>query len=431
MQIHGWGNYPVIDAEISKPSSLSSCRDAIQDVPIISRGMGRSYGDSANAKHVLQTTYLDRYIDFDAKRGSITCEAGITLRAILNLIVPKGWFLPVTPGTCHATLGGAIASDVHGKNHHLEGTLGQHIISISLLLGTGEIVTASPTKNPELFFATCGGMGLTGIILSATIKVKPIRSSNIKQTTLKACNLDTIYELFELHQNAQYSVAWIDCLATGKNLGRSILMLGEHAEDDSLNVNFKKALSVPTYMPCQLLNRWTIKAFNGLYFSKASHEKTTILPFESYFFPLDRLNDWNKLYGKVGFIQYQFVLPKSAGIAGMKEILMKITSSTTSSFLAVLKMLGTQNQNLLSFPIEGMTLALDFRINEETLNLIRELDAMVVEWGGKIYLTKDALMSEQTFKSTYPQWHEFEDIREKYGAIGRFASTQSQRLGLQ
>ena len=430
MQIQGWGNYPTIDAEVLKPTSLNGCKNAIENNLLIARGMGRCYGDSANAKHVLQTTYLDHYLHFDAKLGLVTCEAGVTLRELLKLIIPKGWFLPVTPGTSFVTIGGAVASDVHGKNHHIAGTFCQYVNSLTMLLGSGEIVTTSSVDKPDLFHATCGGMGLTGVIVSATIQLKPIRSSNIKQTTLKADCLEAIYEQFEVHQQSTYSVAWIDCLERGNRLGRSILMLGEHDNDDQLEAKMRQTITVPFYMPSQLLNRWTVKAFNFLYFAKTSHQSTAILQFQSYFYPLDQINDWNKLYGRNGFIQYQFVLPKAAGVKEMRKILSKISESGAGSFLAVLKMFGRQNQNLLSFPIEGYTLALDFKMNTETAVLIKELDAMVADLGGRIYLTKDALMSEQTFKDTYPKWEQFEKIKEKYGAIGHFASAQSKRLGL-
>lgn len=430
MEIHGWGNYPKIDAEVIAPNTLNGCKNAIRTKPLIARGMGRSYGDSSNAKHILQTTYLDHYLHFDSKEGILTCEAGVKLRDILKLIVPHGWFLPVTPGTSFVTLGGAIASDVHGKNHHIAGTFCQYIISLNLLLGSGEIVTTSAIDKPDLFHATCGGMGLTGVILSGTIQLKPIQSSNIKQTTLKAKCLEDIYELFEEHQQSTYSVAWIDCLSKGNRVGRSILMLGEHNNDDQLEARMRQAITVPFYMPSKFLNNWTVKAFNVLYYGLASQGANLTLPFQPYFYPLDKFNDWNKIYGRNGFVQYQFVLPKSEGAAGMRKILNKIRESGTGSFLAVLKMFGAQNQNLLSFPIEGYTLALDFKMNIETANLIKELDALVVDLGGRIYLTKDALMSEQTFKITYPQWEQFEKVREKYGAIGNFASSQSKRLGL-
>ena len=223
MLIHGWGNYPTIDAEVIKPLHLSDCANLIKAVPIIPRGMGRSYGDSSNAHRVLQTTQLDRYLDFDANAGTLNCEAGVTLREILSIITTKGWFLPVTPGTSFVTIGGAIASDVHGKNHHITGTFCEHVSEITMLLGSGEIVKTSPTERSDLFHATCGGMGLTGLILTATIRLKAIESTNIIQTILKADCLENIYDLFEAHLSSTYSVAWIDCLASGKRLGSSLL----------------------------------------------------------------------------------------------------------------------------------------------------------------------------------------------------------------
>jgi decaprenylphospho-beta-D-ribofuranose 2-oxidase len=430
MRIHGWGNYPTINAEVIKPQSIEDCHDIMRKGSLISRGMGRSYGDSANASLVLQTNHLDHFIDFDVKTGILSCEAGVTFNEILKIVVPKGWFLPVTPGTSFVSVGGAIASDVHGKNHHQVGTFSQFVTSITMLLGTGEMVNISPTSKSDLFYATCGGMGLTGVILSATIKLKSIRSTYIKQTTLKADCLETAYEQFETHQYSSYSVAWIDCLAKGSQLGRSVLMLGEHDEDREISLQKEGTLSIPFYMPDGLLNKWTIKAFNTMYYHQISHQSRAIVSFQPYFYPLDKINQWNKLYGKKGFVQYQFVLPKSSGVMGMRKILNKIVASGTGSFLAVLKMFGAKNENLLSFPIEGFTLALDFKISQKTITLIKEIDRMVVDMGGKIYLTKDALMKEKTFKATYPDWEAFEDIRAKYGAIGRFSSTQSKRIGL-
>ena len=292
------------------------------------------------------------------------------------------------------------------------------------------MVKTSPKEKSNLFHATCGGMGLTGVILSATVQLKPIRSSNIKQIAIKADCLEAVYEQFEEHKKSTYSVAWIDCLAKGRQLGRSILMLGEHADDGELDINISKTMTIPTYMPSQLLNQWTVRTFNNFYYASASTQSTTTIPFQPYFYPLDKLNDWNKLYGRNGFVQYQFVLPKASGLEGMRKILTKIADSGTGSFLAVLKMFGAENKNFLSFPIEGYTLALDFKMNADTVTLIKELDVMVAYMGGKIYLTKDALMTEQTFKVSYPRWREFEKLREKYGAVGHFASSQSKRLGL-
>lgn len=429
--ISGWGGYPRQNAELLIPRSAAECRTAVdQHATLIARGMGRSYGDSANAGTVLQTHYCDHFIAFDSATGLLSVEAGTTLREILKIIVHQGWFLPVTPGTSFVTVGGAIASDVHGKNHHLAGTFGQHVVSMVLLLGTGEVVQTSPTKLPDLFHATCGGMGLTGVILTATLQLMPIRSAAIIQNTIKAKCLESACEAFEENRDATYSVAWIDCLATGKSLGRSVLMVGRHADEGALTLNFREPLNMPFYAPPAVLNKVTMRAFNGVYFAGAAHNRTERVPLLSYFYPLDKIGGWNRLYGRRGFLQYQFVLPKANGVVNMRTILSKIAQSGAGSFLAVLKQFGPANRNYLSFPIEGYTLALDFKMCRSIINLLRGFDELVTDMGGRIYLAKDAIMQEQPFKASYTRWQEFESIRQKYGAIGRFSSAQSRRLGL-
>jgi decaprenylphospho-beta-D-ribofuranose 2-oxidase len=433
MQIHGWGRYPSIDANILSPQTHIDCANFVKNNQVIlPRGMGRSYGDSANSLIVIQTAYLDHFIQFDESRGVITCESGVSIREILQLIVPKGWFLHVTPGTSFVTVGGAIASDVHGKNHHLNGTLSENLLTIDLMLGTGEILKITKYSHPDLFRATCGGMGLTGIILSASIQLKPIKSSQIIQTTIKANCLEEVYELFEENHASSYSVAWIDCLARNMQLGRSLLMLGEHAQDGTLDYSKKMNLNMPIDIPGSLLNHYSVKAFNALYYHRTFIKiKAKAMPLESFFYPLDAMGNFNRLYGKAGFVQYQFVLPKTAGVKSMKKVLEVIAESGKGSFLAVLKAFSKANENFLSFPIEGYTLALDFKMSEHTIQLIKQLDNMVIEMGGRIYLTKDALMTETSFKKSYSHWEKFEEIRAKYGAIGKFASSQSKRLGLQ
>ena len=429
--ISGWGGYLTHEAQVLTPLSLSNCQSQLKhNASLLARGMGRSYGDSANAATVLQTTYLNHFISFDSVKGIVTVEAGMMLRDMLKVIVKHGWFLPVTPGTSFVTVGGAIASDVHGKNHHVAGTFGQHVVSITMLLGTGEIVTTSHTELPDLFHATCGGMGLTGVILTATIQLIPIQSARIEQKIIKTGSLEEACAAFEEHSDSTYSVAWIDCLATGKQLGRSVLMVGEHAKDGGLKLAIKEPVTVPIHTPAALLNSMTMRAFNGAYWAKAAHNKTQTIPLMPYFYPLDAIGGWNKLYGKAGFVQYQFVLPKTVGIPNMRKILTQIAQSGAGSFLAVLKQFGPTNQNLLSFPIEGYTLALDFKMSPSVIGLLHRLDDMVADMGGRVYLTKDALMREASFKTTYPKWQEFEVVRQKYGAIGKFASAQSQRLGL-
>jgi len=432
MNVHGWGRYPRVDAELAHPLSAVQCAAALKEgTPLIARGLGRSYGDSALAPQMLCTRYLDHFRAFDAASGLLACDAGVSLDSVLRSFVPRGWFLPVTPGTRFVTVGGAIASDVHGKNHHVHGTFCAHVRQIELLLGDGSRVTASPAENAELFHATCGGMGLTGVILSATLQLKRIAASDILETTLKAPSLDAVLEGFEAHAASTYSVAWIDCLARGASLGRSLLMLGEHAEDGALAVQARPPTPVPFDMPDALLNRTTVQAFNMLYYGRRRRPSTTRrIPFETFFYPLDALADWNRIYGKPGFVQYQFVLPKDAGLTAFHEVLKRIAESGRGSFLAVLKVFGNANDNLLSFPVAGYSLALDFKAEPAVFELLDTLDRIVLQHGGRLYLAKDARMSEATFKASYPRWQEFEATRARWHAHGHFASLQSRRLGL-
>lgn len=435
MELQGWGRYPRMGAKVVSPLSPSqfagSLRGPTPSIPQIARGLGRSYGDSALGEQVICTRHLDHFLAFDDATGLLTCEAGVSLDAILRVVVPHGWFLPVTPGTRFVTVGGAIASDVHGKNHHGEGTFCRHVQAIDILLGNGEAVTASLTENPDLFRATCGGMGLTGVILCAVVQLKPIAASDILETTIKTPCLDAVLDAFDAHAGATYSVAWIDCLARGKRLGRSLLMLGEHAAHGPLVVQPHRALPVPFNMPAVLLNRATVQAFNTLYYARVRQGRSSRrIPFEPFFYPLDALSDWNRLYGRPGLVQYQFVLPKAAGVAGLREVLGRIVQSGRGSFLAVLKAFGPANGNLLSFPIEGYTLALDFKVEPAVFELLQALDRIVLHHGGRLYLTKDARMSEAMFKASYPQWQAFEAVRARWHAHGRFASAQSRRLGL-
>ena len=433
MELTGWGRYPRTESRINFPMTVPEVCDAVKNPDkLIARGLGRSYGDSSLSDHVLETAFLNRFLSFDAQTGLLWCDAGMSLAEILDTFVPQGWFLPVTPGTRFVTVGGAIASDVHGKNHHLDGTFGAHVASINIILGDGSLVHTSPTEHADLFHATCGGMGLTGIIVAAAIRLKPISSSNIVETTIKARDLDAVLQSFEDNRSATYSVAWIDCLAKGKDLGRSILMLGEHASTGGLEVAPNNAVPIPIDMPSCLLNSASIGLFNTLYYQRVRQSSVTrSISFEPFFYPLDKLAHWNRLYGRAGFVQYQFVLPKQTGAVGMRTILERIAASGRGSFLAVLKAFGAQNQNLLSFPMEGYTLALDFKAGPAVFNLLDELDRLVLDFGGRLYLTKDARMSETTFKASYRAWEIFEEVRARYHAIGKFSSKQSLRLGLQ
>ena len=432
MRISGWNRYPVIDTTPVCALSHKQLQSLVtRGFKGIARGMGRSYGDSSLADAVIDLTTLDYLLDFDHLTGRLRCSAGVTLHALLNIIVPRGWFIPVTPGTKYVTVGGAIASDVHGKNHHLSGSFSDYIQNFKLLIADGSIVTCSRNDNADLFYATCGGMGLTGIILEADLRLLSINSAYIHKTTYKTRSLMELLELFTIHHETTYSVAWLDCMQKGQSLGRSLLMLGEHAEFEKHHVSKHVPVSIPFDMPGSLLNPLSISFFNWLYYSLApANQNSKLVHLDPFFYPLDVLGEWHRLYGKRGFLQYQFVIPMDAGIEAIKAILEKIAESKLGSFLAVLKLFGKANRNLLSFPMEGYTLALDFKIGRHTFELLDHLDDMVLDYGGRIYLTKDSRMSEKTFKHGYPLWEEFAAIRQKYGATEVFNSHQSGRLGL-
>ncbi|MBD3267848.1 FAD-binding protein [bacterium] len=405
---------------------------------LIARGLGRCYGDSALGSTVISTLRFKRILAFDDTTGQITCEAGVSLEELLEVFVPRGWFLPVTPGTKFVTVGGAIASDVHGKNHHLGGSISNHILSMDVLLSNGSVETCSKEQNPELFWSTCGGMGLTGIILRATFKMIRIESSFIRQEMVKARNIDEIMEIFEQSEEYTYSVAWIDCLSSGDRLGRSIMMRGEFANRDDLvatrkyqtplQMPNKMKLNVPINFPNFVLNTYTVRGFNFLYYNKAPKGLSqSIVDYDTFFYPLDSINNWNRIYGKRGFTQYQCVLPKEASTEGMKSILRKISLSGQGSFLAVLKLFGEQN-DLISFPKRGYTLALDFAITPRVFELLDELDSVVLDCGGRLYLTKDVRMSPKMFHEGYPHAEQFIANKKQFDALKKFQSLQSKRL---
>jgi FAD/FMN-containing dehydrogenase len=430
--LHGWGRYPHCESRVRMPASHAELRAALAGAngqAVIARGLGRSYGDSSLAPTVFSSLSRAMLLEFDTERGLLRCEAGASLADILAVIVPRGWFLPVTPGTRFVTAGGAVASDVHGKNHHVDGCFSAHVAEIELMLADGTVVHCAADRNPELFQATCGGMGLTGIILTVQLRLRRIDSALIAQRTFRAHSLEQAFELFEQEAAATYSVAWIDCVASGRQLGRSLLMTGEHAGPGTLAPATARPIAVPADLPARLLNRRTVGAFNSLYFH-LPRASDALVHYEKFFYPLDRLLQWNRLYGRKGFLQYQFVLPLEAGAAGMQKILSRISASGRGSFLAVLKRLGGQNANYLSFPVAGYTLALDFKMEEGVLELLNELDAMVTDQGGRLYLAKDSRMSAETFRRGYPAWEKLQAVRALHGASGRFASLQSERIGL-
>ncbi|CAK0762290.1 decaprenylphospho-beta-D-ribofuranose 2-oxidase [Gammaproteobacteria bacterium] len=432
MSISNWGRYPKIDGKIITPQTPSDTKLALtRGFRGIARGMGRSYGDSSLAGQMISTLRLNFILEFDETNGFLRCAAGVTLAELLEVFVPRGWFLPVTPGTKFVTVGGAIASDVHGKNHHVEGSFCDHLNSITLLLADGTTLRCSPLENPVLFHATCGGMGLTGIILDAAFSLKPITSVYINETIFKATDITETIELFAVHAATTYSVAWIDCLSGGAKLGRSLLMMGEHAQDGCLDWSRPRSLPFPFDLPNSFLNRHLVAAFNEIYYRHIRGKRVErVVPYEPFFYPLDRILQWNRLYGSSGFTQYQLVIPQSAGWEAMRTILSDIARSQRGSFLAVLKVFGRGNDNHLSFPMEGYTLALDFKLSYDLFSYLDRLDRIVLDYGGRLYLSKDARMSAAMFKAGYPRWEEFMKTRCHYGAEGLFHSLQSERLGI-
>ena len=381
-------------------------------------GNGRSYGDSclAASDQVLHMRSLDRLIEADWATGVIKVEAGITLAEVLAVAIPQGWFLPVTPGTQFATVGGAIANDVHGKNHHVRGTFGRHVLSFGLLRHGEPQMTCAPGTNAPLFSASIGGLGLTGIIHWAQIQLMPIRASQIDTSTVRFANLAEFFALSaELDDHHEYSVAWIDCLAKGADTGRGVFIIGDHAQYGSLEVGQRKKLSVPLTPPVSLVNKLSLSAFNNLYWRVHPSQRTRgRSAYEPFFYPLDRVLHWNRIYGRRGFQQYQCVVPQASAEPAMAELLRAIADAGQGSFLAVLKRCGDlRSPGLLSFPMPGTSLALDFPQSEQLENVVfPRLDDIVRAAGGRLYPAKDAHMSGADFRQAYPAWERLEALRD-------------------
>ncbi len=418
-QYHSWGRYPEAQPdEITWLNWRSDSPDfAAFDRPVLAYGQGRSYGDAClnDGGVVIDTSKLRRFISFDRKTGVLRSEAGVTLDEILKTIVPGGWFLPVTPGTKYVSVGGAIANDVHGKNHHRAGTFGLHVKSFELLRSTGERLLCSPDRNTELFRATIGGLGLTGLIVWAEFQLKPIRGPFISMERRRFESLDEFFTLSaESDRDYEYTVAWVDCLARGASVGRGIFIRGNH--DEAAPEQFKKAqikktqrnIRVPFDFPSVCLNSLTMKMFNETYY-RMERGTNKVVHYDPFFYPLDSITDWNRMYGRRGFLQYQCVVPPSVEREAVSEILTRTARAGEGSFLAVLKRFGDiASPGLISFPKPGSTLCLDFAYREErTLNLLDSLDRIVRESGGAVYPAKDARMSAESFQSYFPNWKEF------------------------
>lgn len=383
-------------------------------------GRGRSYGDSClnDDGILLLTTPLNHMIALDEERGIIRCEAGICLDEVLRIIVPRGWFLPTSPGTKFVTVGGAIANDIHGKNHHRAGTFGCHVTQFELLRSTGERLLCSPDSNSEWFCSTIGGLGLTGLITWAEFRLRRIANAMIEMESIKFGSLDEFLSLsVESDHDFEYTVSWLDCAAKGSSLGRGICMRGNHAGGGIKSLDPHRApwITVPIEFPNLVLNHYSIKAFNTFYYARQRSRKArAIVHYNGFFYPLDAVNRWNRIYGRRGFFQYQFVLPFSADQRPIREILSRIALSGEGSFLAVLKIFGdAKSPGILSFPRPGLTLTLDFaNRGEKTLMLMHALDRVVLDAGGSFYPAKDARMSSEAFESSYPQWRVFSKYKD-------------------
>lgn len=440
-RIGGWGRYPVQECEQFRPERYRDLM-ATYPQPLIARGQGRAYGDAAlnDAGAVVRTERLQRLRDFDPERGVVTLEAGETLAHMLACFVPRGWFPLVTPGTKHVSVGGCIAADVHGKNHHHDGAFSRSVKSFSLL-NDQSVMTCSEEENSEAYWATIGGMGLTGVIGEATLQLRPVETAYIRATNKAVANLEQAFQEFEQGANEQrYSVAWIDLQSSGNRCGRSVVMSGEHATVDDLvgkqkqsplRTDFRGSRNVPLDMPQWLLNGATIGAFNELYYRVAGRAGNFIVDYDKFFYPLDSLGNWNRLYGKRGFLQYQCVIPTEAAYDGLLNVLAILRKSKHPAFLGVLKKMGEQGSGLLSFPMAGYTLAMDLPYTgQRTLNLMKKFDEVVVEAGGRDYLAKDARMTPELLAQMYPRLEAFKQMKAKLDPDNRYASSLSRRLGL-
>lgn len=436
----GWGRYPVRECNVWQPSTTDALHDTLKPLNTsIGRGNGRSYGDaSMNVDATIDMLRLNRLIAFDEATGTLVCEAGVLLSDLVATLVPRGWFPPVTPGTRMVTIGGMIASDVHGKNHHAAGSFCDHVDWFDLELGDGRVLRCSLTENTDLFAATCGGMGLTGIIVRASFRMLKIETAYMRQRTIRVPDLEQALSVFEQSHSSTYSVAWIDCMATGKSLGRSAILLGEHATQDELDPlrgsaplarPSRKTKTIPIDFPSFALSGFNVRMFNHLYYAM-QRPGDAVVDLDPYFYPLDAIFDWNRIYGRLGFLQYQSVLPLATSEKGLRRLLEAISGAGAGSFLAVLKRMGQQSFGMLSFPMEGYTLALDFPATPDNFALLERLDAITADHGGRVYLTKDARVSPERFAAGYPRLNEFRTLREQYGLDKRFSSLLSQRLGL-
>lgn len=445
----GWGRTAATAAQVLRPASAEQAADAVaahrSARGIAVRGLGRSYGDAAQSAGgtVLDLTGMDRRGELRAEHGvaRLTCQAGASLHDLLRELIPQGWFVPVTPGTRYVTVGGAIAADVHGKNHHQDGSFASHVESLTLLDGHGQLRHVDPATDPEVFWATAGGMGLTGVVVEVTLRLLPVQTSWMLVDTERAANLDDLLDRLSARDHLyRYSVAWIDCLAGGRHAGRGIITRGEHAPADALRGRAARhpravpqgpRLSAPAVFPPGLLNRASVAAFNEAWFRRAPRLRSGELqPLSTFFHPLDGVGGWNAVYGPRGFLQYQFVVPTERDDT-LREVLGRLRTARVPSFLAVLKRFGPADPGPLCFPRPGWTLALDIPAGLPGLaGLLDELDMLVAEAGGAIYLAKDSRMRPELLPVMYPRLGDWRVTRDRLDPDRIFQTDLSRRLSL-
>ena len=448
-RLSGWGRTAWTVADVVPTTDPVVIREVIAGAGergVIARGLGRSYGAAAQnaGGRVIELANegdpLGIDADLDPVHGLLDVASSVSLDSILRMCVPRGWFIPVTPGTRFVTVGGAISSDVHGKNHHLDGSFGQHVRSLTLMLANGEVVELSPTNNPTWFWATVGGMGLTGVILRATIAMLPIESSKVRVETERLPNFEAVCDAMasdSADNDYRYSVCWVDLLATGSSMGRGVLTRGDHASASEVNSDEPCAydprlnISAPGWVPNGLLNKFSIKVFNEAWYRKAPAKRHVGLEsIPAFFHPLDGVNKWNRLYGTQGFIQYQFIVPLERTDV-LRRVIETFSAAGVGSFLAVLKRMGPQNLAPMSFPTEGWTLTLDIAAGIKGLaELLAKVDSMVLDAGGRHYLAKDSHVSPHAVRRGYPRLDEWMTVRDEMDPTGVWRSDLARRLGL-
>lgn len=440
----GWGRTAPSRAELVRPAAAEEVLRALRSARprgVIARGLGRSYGDAAqNAGGlVVDTRALDRIRSVDVAAATATVEAGVSIDSLIDAALPHGLFVPVTPGTRQVTIGGAIAADVHGKNHHLDGSFARHVLSLVIATPQGELLSLTPETHPDELRATAGGMGLTGVVVQATIRLMRIRSAWIAEETERARDVeDLMARMSATDDRHRYSVAWIDCMAGGGRLGRSVLMRGDHARPDELPPAARSRpfarrralpVSAPPGLPSGLLCRELGAAFNELYFRRAAGRSRRIIGFERFFHPLDGIRNWNRLYGPRGLVQYQLAVPFGSEWA-VRAALERLSVARVPSFLGVFKRFGEQ-EGLLSFPLPGWTLAVDFAAGTPELGpVLDRIDQIVAEAGGRVYLAKDSRLRPELLEVMYPQIGRWREIQARMDPHGLMRSDLSRRLGL-